>query len=804
MKYFLLLTVLIVTATFSGVRADDAANGPSVRKYRRAVEGTVYDSTTGNPIPYVTVQLEGTKKSTLTNDDGHYRILLEDGPNTVRFSHIAYYSQTRTFGARDSACTMDIRLVTSVADMGTYKVFRRKYDDGQRIIVEAIRRKADILSQFHDLTYQTYTKVVITDLTKADSSAERVFLIAESQTTARWEHPNKYKEIITSRRQTSNIEAENNLVSVGEIANFNANRVEFGEYSIVSPTADDALGHYNYYLLDTLYYDSMRVFQLEIEPQNPKNPLFAGTICIADSTYDVVSVDFGLSEGCVLPLIEKPRYVQRYAHFDNGYWLPVEIRFSADVEFDIPIPFIPRRLGVVQQATMHDYQVNSGQPKGTFDEYVIEVDDKADEVDSTEWFASQTLALTDVEKNAYHRIDSLEHRPLSVGRAALMAGAGALFVAGGGAVDFFRFNRVEGAYTGIGLKPYVEKLNTDLRLKAGYAWDAKLAEWDVGFTHELSKSRKLDIGFDYLRQVRKRPTIFSTPTTNVTAFALYEQFDPFDYHRVEGFEAFVGTKLLDYTRLQLEYSNLEYRSMVVNTGFSLSGGKHPRANPAIAEGTMRSLTASFTWDSRRLFRVKRKDVQIDELPFTIFKAEVEYASPDFIDNDFDFRRYYLSLTRKQRLLGLGSSTLRIMAGSADGDLPPQKYHVVNYGEFLVYDANLMLTLDKNNFGGDRLLSVNWVHRFRNRLWVASGLPVIEDIPLWLNVHGAAFWTDFRNLGQDKVPSDLLVARTPYAEAGFGIGNLTPFLAPFNLEVNFTWQISKYNTSLWGLGVGFEI
>ena len=584
-----------------------------------------------------------------------------------------------------------------------------------------------------------------------------------------------------SRRQTANVPAEGNLVSVGEIANFNKSRVELDPYSIVSPVASDALDHYNYYLLDTLYYDSMRVFHLEIEPQNPRDPLFVGTVDIADSTYDVVAVDVSLSEGCQFPMIENPKYTMHCAYMEGGYWLPVEIKFSADVEFDVPLPLIPRRLGVLQQAAMHDYQVNAGQPKGTFDEYIIEVDEKADEYDSSAWFGAQTMALTDQEQGAYRYIDSVDHLPPSAGDIAIMGGAVALYVLGGGAVDFFHFNRAEGAYLGVGLDPYLRNSNTDVRLKAGYAWDRKIAEWQVGFTKHFSRRSGFDIGFDYLRQVRKRPTIFSTPTTDATAFAIWSQYDPFDYHLEEGFEAFVGTRLLDYTRLQLKYSNIEYKSLGVNTDFAIAGVDSLRSNPPVKDGTLRSLTASFTWDSRRLLRIKRRDVQVDELPFTVFTAEVEYASPEFIDNDFDFRRYYLSLTHKMRLFGLGSSTFRIMAGSADGDLPPQKYHIVDYGDFLVYDANIVKTLAEKNFGGDRLLSVNWVHRFRNRLWVESGIPVIEDIPLWLNLHGSAFWTEFRNLRPEEIEPGLMVAEKPYIEAGFGLGNLTPFLAPFNLD-----------------------
>jgi len=43
--------------------------------------------------------------------------------------------------------------------------------------------------------------------------------------------------------------------------------------------------------------------------------------------------------------------------------------------------------------------------------------------------------------------------------------------------------------------------------------------------------------------------------------------------------------------------------------------------------------------------------------------------------------------------------------------------------------------------------------------------------------------------------------TPYAEWGFTLGNLTPFLSPVDLTASFTWQISSYPTHPFGLGVG---
>ena len=237
----LLVTICQPIAVGSRTLADPGSH--------RIIEGAVYDAETHEPIPFATVQVIDTDRATLANGEGCYRILLYPGERQLKFSHIAYFSRLVDFPATDSAASFDIHMHSCMADVGVVRVYGREYDPGQRIIVEAIRRKRDILSSIHDYRYDAYTKVVAYDRTDPDSS--KVLLIVESQTTAYWEQPDRYKEVISSRRQSANIDAEDNLVTVGEILNFNRNRIELGRYSIVSPTAEDALDHYNYYLMDT-------------------------------------------------------------------------------------------------------------------------------------------------------------------------------------------------------------------------------------------------------------------------------------------------------------------------------------------------------------------------------------------------------------------------------------------------------------------------------------------------------------------------------------------------------------------------
>ena len=75
----------------------------------------------------------------------------------------------------------------------------------------------------------------------------------------------------------------------------------------------------------------------------------------------------------------------------------------------------------------------------------------------------------------------------------------------------------------------------------------------------------------------------------------------------------------------------------------------------------------------------------------------------------------------------------------------------------------------------------------------SRLPGIRDLPFTLTTHGGIFWSNFVDHTPNPGDDELAVAPTAYAEIGFGVANLTPFIAPFNFGVYFSWQLSSYNT-----------
>lgn len=754
------------------------------------ITGTVFDAESREPLPGATIRVLGSGRAMLANDQGQYRLRLDPGEYQFKFSHVAHYSEVRDVRVSDADTALDVGMRPAMIEIPGTKVYSRAYDPAQRIIVEAIARKKEILSRLRSYDFDAYTKLLVRDTSKADS--ESVVLITETQMKGFWEQPDKYKEIITARKVSSNIEAEGTLVTIGEILNFNADRVDLGRYNVVSPTATDALDHYNYYLIDTVFIDEHLVFRLEVEPKNSRDPLFVATMDIADSSFEVVGIDGGVSEGFETPFMSGVSYRQRSAQFDNQYWMPVEIAYAFDL--DLPVPKLPV-YSIDYVAALHNYSFEVDHERGTFD-YALEVDPEADDFDSASWYTGQLVPLTNLELHGYARIDSLENAPRSLGKR-LKSGLGWLLLHTVFDENFFHFNRVEGVFLGHGGVRRSLLPRTSLAYKIGYAFDRKRWQHRYGVTYRLWQRQQLDIDVVYEDDIIAAPTFFSSGY-NPTLMALANKTDPLDYYRSRGVNVGVLGKIAKGVSLRVGYGDHRQYSEVNHTEYSLfRDRKKHRFNPSIVEGTMRSGHVELAYDSRPLMKLKDEEVTVGAIPMIRMDANLEFASPDFVDNDFDFVRYYFTLVRQQRTLGMGVTTFRLLVGTSDRSLPPQEYFTVDFGdEFFGAEINFK-TLGETNFKGSRAAYVYARHDFGRWLYRRTGLPLIQDIPFPLSLHGGAFWTDFD--GHPAQPGDdhVRIAPKMYSEIGFGLGRVPPM----SFKLLFTWQLSDYDTNRFTFSLG---
>jgi uncharacterized protein DUF5686 len=629
---------------------------------------------------------------------------------------------------------------------------------GLRIITAAIARQHERRSSVHDYHYRAHVKFLLRD-------AASIAAITETLSEAYWQSPDDYQETILARRRLGNGDPERNLVAVGEIVNFNRDRVDLGRYSLVSPLADDALDSYQYRILDTLFRNDSphRIYRLAIEPRTNASPLFIGIIDIADSTCDVVRIDVGVNDVVQFPFIANLHYRQSLRDVGQGHWMPYEIRLTGEIDVQlpvvhvrVPIPGFPRRGTFEQVAALTDFRFNEGHPPSDLGEVRVRLDKQADHADSAVWTAPDAIQLSATEHAAWARANSRRRGSPSVAERVRRVVETGRFITNGPDVHF---NRVDGAYFGLHRTSRLPGVILDAKLGRAEATEAE--QYRLGGQVRLWEPHQLWLGGSYYDETTGRSTFTERmPGDRMRgggddASALLFGRDRQDYYRARGYAITGSVRVLPFTRLDLQYTDESESSLPVATTYAVFPNRRSvRANPSIADGQLRSISATVTYDSRPVLRRLESDTRLFQASSTRITLTGERA--------FDFGRYSLQLERRQPTLGLGLTTLTVAGATTAGHVPPQREFGVNFGHRVGLG-----TVSDSNVYATRIALVTVHHDFGRRLFAKSGLP------LTLAVDGESFWTQ---------PSD-----NHFYRLGFQIGNLTPFLNPIDLGLRFDWR-----------------
>jgi hypothetical protein len=706
--------------------------------------------------------------------------------------------------------------------------------DADSIIARAIARRRAVLAGIHHMAFDAYVKFVARDPSQPQDSSRSVLFISETKSTAWWEHHGRYQEDVLARRATRGLEAPRSLVAVDGILDLDrgtiglapyaavvparrSDRGGFGrghasgsKYAILSPLACSAPDRYAYRVLDTVEVDGRRAIRLAVVPRSSAEPLFEGTVTVADSGYDLLAMDLGVNDAVEFTSVRNLRFEERLKDAGNGRWMPYRIRLTGEVRpritmpllprqvAGVPVPGLPEQLGFEQLASLGGFAFDQGSAPAGVGEYRVVVREGADEPDSAAWVGAPSLPLTAAEQVAWARADSAGRHPPFLLRVGQGVGAAFAVAASPG---FFHFNRVDGYYLGAA-RDWRAGPDLAFTTRLGYGFGSELWQYRFGSRVRLSGDQRLWIGGWYHDETMVHPTLVSTQY-NPTFRALFARTDPLDYYRERGLGVSLAMKLWDLTRLDLSYDDARQSSLDTLTGHAFRAGHYPaRGNLPAADGHLRSVSATVTFDSRHYLRHAGQDFRLNAPSWTRVAAGMEVAAPSVIPNDFSYRRYTLAVERAQPVPGMGTTTVSAAGGIATGIVPPQRYFTVDYGmEFLAVEGSGFSTLNGTNYYGNRAAVVTLRHEFGRLLFARSGLPVIRALPFTLTLHGGAFWTAFVNHAPYPADTALARAATPYTEAGFSLGNLTPFLSPFNLSVHFAWQLSSYPTRRFRFGFG---
>ncbi|NOY05219.1 MAG: carboxypeptidase-like regulatory domain-containing protein, partial [Chlorobi bacterium] len=371
----------------------------------RTTRGTVRDAETGDPLPFVNIRVQNTTRGTTTDRRGAFILHLPPGDHRLVFSYLGYRTETRAVSGGD---TLDVALASRPIPFPVITVSPNE-DAAVAIIRKAIEAKKTRRDSLRDYSLTAHTKLVFEvdkmEGVAVNSISDSSFTsVLETRTDAYWARPDRYKEIIKARKQTSFIASRSNtIISRFFIMDFSADSFDFGK-TVTGPISDEGLDAYYYQLRDTTSLGDDAVFRIHVFPRSEDDPLVTGDLYIADKSFALVRVDLRPDEAAMPDFLDSLRFRQQFARFDN-FWMPVDVAIDAKISLSF---IIQLKLRLEAYSVLQDYRINEGIAEDFFDRVVIKVLPEADERDSLYWAREALIPNTPEELEAYEKGDSVK------------------------------------------------------------------------------------------------------------------------------------------------------------------------------------------------------------------------------------------------------------------------------------------------------------------------------------------------------------------------------------------------------------
>lgn len=732
-KVCLLLTLYLLIASTSWAQ--------------KTIEGTVRDAQTGETLPSANIVLMNEYRGTITNSNGAYLLSIPDSllPVTLQVRYIGFQSVQREID-RNSARRQDFELAPSVSELGEIVVTDE--DPGRRIMRLVIERKKEWRAKLETYQADAYSRQNLSN----DTS---LVMITESASEIFWDKERGHREVLKWRRQTANIDADQNFAGVSYLPNFYDDNVEIAGFDVVGVTHPDAFSYYDFELIEQLQMDGQAVYRIEVIPERDLQPLFRGEVFVLDEAYALLQVQLEPNSVVRFPPPVQNfdlSYSQQFSNYGGDFWLPVDARINGTIKIGMIGLQFPR-LQLRQLANVSNYRVNVPLPDSLYEQDdLFSVDTTSIRQDSIGRVLSvEPVPLSEEEQQAYEDIDStqtLEEILKPTGFLARFveftedenADTSSTSVSASGIPGQFtpriRYNRVDELFAG--LKYSIDPFEGfDMSINGGYSTGYDDWSYGGGTTYDWSiRGMEYEIGLSYQAETAPRyhSQIISPGLSTVSNLLGAENY--FDFYRREGFklEAGIRDRRSDLS-LHAALSSAHHTSLQTETAYDILGRDNtPRINPDIDEGKMNSITVSAGYNMN-------EDYNFGITGRNRIALEVEHSS-DALGSDYSFTRYAAHLdwtvpTFYQRRVFPNTLSMSVDAGTFSGDLPLQEFGIIDVAPSVLSLFEGLRAARFQPYEGEKYAAINLEHNFRTVPFERLGLTFLVEQNIGVILFGGA-------------------------------------------------------------------
>lgn len=336
------------------------------------IRGILTDAKTGEPIPYANVFYAGKGVGSVTDIDGNFSVESHPEWKRLSFSSVGYETKEVNITANTSYLKVKLKQQDYSLDEVVVKAKRDKYSRKNNPAVEMMKKvvaskELDDLKQKEYYNYNVYQKLTLAlNHITADSLKESKFFkqypffseqveycaeidknilplsVDETLTQVVYrKNPENEKRIIKGMNSTG----VNELFHTGDIlttvmkdvfqdVNVYEDRVRLLQYPFDSPISDNGIRFYRYYIMDTLYVDNDKCYQLSFVPNNSQDFGFTGTLYImADSTYRLKQCVLNLPKKTDVNFVDHLIINQRFGALPSGEWVQLSDDMLCELNF---------------------------------------------------------------------------------------------------------------------------------------------------------------------------------------------------------------------------------------------------------------------------------------------------------------------------------------------------------------------------------------------------------------------------------------------------------------------------------------
>lgn len=778
------------------------------------IMGTVIDSKTKDPIPFVNVFFRNTGIQTTTDFDGRYSIETKTIKDTLYFQYVGYYT-VKQLVQKNKFQNIDVELTPKTLNLSEVVIYPG--ENPAEIILKKIidNKDKNDKDKYDYYEYEAYNKMQLdannfteklqnrrlikpfkfvfdnVDTSTVNGKAYLPVFFTESLSDVFFrKDPKAIREVIKGSKISG---MENKSISelLGDTyqrINIYNNYTQFLQKNFISPIANFGLSYYKYYLVDSAFIDRSWCYKLMFKPRRDQELTFTGTMWVADTSFAIKSIDMRLIPNANINFINEVVIKQDFEKIDNKYWIITKDNLILDVNVTdnkkITMGFF-----VHKNTSYKNIKINYPRPNKFYSSPVdIYINDSATILSDKDWNKIRHDSLTKQEKKIYKMVDTIKtvtafkvYREIFdvLGTRYFKVG----YVEFGPVLSIYSFNRLEGSRFMFGMATS-KKLSKKFLLKPYVAY----GNWDNRFKY----------GADFTYFFHKNPNRILMASYKYDVEQLSESSDSkllSDDLIVSIFRRSPENKLSMTEQYQLIGQNEWFVGFSNKLGFlhkkmyPFMDGPYFEFNKDGAREYMPTITtAEIRFNTHFAFREKFLTGEFTRISigskYPVLDIDYTLGLKGVLGSDYTYQKLQLNFSYWFNIGPLGWSKTGIQAGKIWGTLPIQLLKLHEGNETYIYDPYSYNTMNYYEFVSDEYIGLSWVHHFDG--FFLNKIPLIKKLKFreMLYAKGVIGNLSDANLNYNILPETTYIFSHPYYETGFGIENILKVFS-----INFIWRLS---------------